>query len=92
VVDPVNFYFDHHAKFGCRFSYSVRACRSQKIGGRWGRPLRYGRAWDVADPYKHAIRQHVLLYQMSSFAPGQTVWAWVGGHTFLGTLGPRTLA
>jgi len=44
--------FDHHAKYGCCFSYCVRPCsRSQKCWGRWVPGLSDG---GVADPWKHA--------------------------------------
>jgi len=44
--------FDHHAKYGCCFSYCVHPCsRSQKCWGRWVPGLSDR---GVADPWKHA--------------------------------------
>jgi len=43
IVHPVKIFlieFDHHAKFGCHFSYHVHACRRPKNArDAWAQPL-----------------------------------------------------
>jgi len=77
--------FDHHAKFGCFFTYCVRACgRSQKLGKRWS-PHPIGTGTWRGRPSRSSPR--LLSYQISRLWVKPS-WRRMGPTNF-GDAGPR---
>ena len=79
--------FDHHAKFGCHFSYCVRACKRFQNNGDTGAPSPRDGVW--LTPRNKLLPQVII----PNFEPlCQTVWAHIrGSQIILETLGPSPM-